>query len=145
MGQAVSYLNYKYSYNNCQLHKKLIYNLSIQEQLYLPDAVEETFYFNAVGNLDSIVRQNVVIDQNLNVTNSQGNYKNRIVKIYLEYDNTPNIFKKLRLKEDFFDRSLSKNNPIKIRGNGYVNNKIDRYWSNSILYKYSNKHIDLMQ
>ncbi|GGE93853.1 hypothetical protein SAMN05443634_10645 [Chishuiella changwenlii] len=133
----------KYTYHNNQLAKILTYNKYPEKQTYEKEGIERLFYFNSVGNLDSIVKQNVVVDNDLNTYEVSSRLKNKSVKILEDYDNSSNPFKQLFLLDEFFDRSLSKNNFTKVTIKEYVDNKLESTYYYKLDYHYINSKVDL--
>ncbi|MDR0264026.1 MAG: hypothetical protein LBJ04_12460 [Sphingobacterium sp.] len=85
---------YKYEYENDRLKK---------EYKYLDDrlSLERTFYFNAKQNLDSILYEYPYS-------------ADKVVEIFMDYDQKPNKLKNLLVFEDFIPRALSTNNYLKM-------------------------------
>ncbi|ULT22207.1 hypothetical protein KUH03_22330 [Sphingobacterium sp. E70] len=84
---------YTYEYNG---------DLLKEEQLYKDGQFlsRRTFYYNAVGNLDSLVV-------------SHNTYTHKSVEIFTDYDKKPNKIKGIMVLEELLPRALSRNNYLK--------------------------------
>lgn len=112
------YKNDSYFYKNGQLDEiitalpNMIYDPGNPEDKIL--TYREKFYYDANGNLakTEYFKQLAGVDQQ----------KERI-RLFQNYDNSPNPFKKLTLLEEYFYRSLSKNNFASYKEYDYQNGK----------------------
>ncbi|MBF8457404.1 hypothetical protein IV494_09455 [Kaistella sp. G5-32] len=112
------YKNDSYFYKNGQLDEiitalpNMIYDPGNPEDKIL--TYREKFYYDANGNLakTEYFEQLAGVDQQ----------KERI-RFFQNYDNSPNPFKKLTLLEEYFYRSLSKNNFASYKEYDYQNGK----------------------
>lgn len=112
------YKNDSYFYQNGQLDEiitalpNMIYDPGNPEDKIL--SYREKFYYDANGNLakTEYFKQLAGVDQQ----------KERI-RLFQNYDNSPNPFKKLTLLEEYFYRSLSKNNFASYKEYDYQNGK----------------------
>lgn len=95
----------KYYYTGDLLTKQIFVNNSagIRQQ--------SNFYYNAKGNLDSIVNRNGNLNQSTHKFDPINiNSRERFVEIFDKYDNYANPTKNLGVFPELFKRSLSKNN-----------------------------------
>ena len=112
------YKNDSYFYKNGQLDEiitalpNMIYDPGNPEDKIL--TYREKFYYDANGNLakTEYFKQLAGVDQQ----------KERI-RLFQNYDNSPNPFKKLTLLEEYFYRSLSKNNFASYKEYDFQNGK----------------------
>jgi len=127
--------------------KKLIYTYS-QNRIVKIITTFPNIPYNAADPNDYILtyEENFDYDSNGNLTKSEYfeqhngvNKGEKIIRTFEDYDNSENPFKKLQLLDDFFYRSISKNNFRKVTVLQYMNDELSSRNTSTWTFSYDTK------